>query len=273
MKTIEKQKSNSVIVLALGSMALDFLIAENTGIIYPRDRLVHILISSAIAVLSACIINAFNNKNVIIGLISLIIIFCRCVYICNGYIKYFRMFHGANTMVILLFTFLVVVFFWRFIYKKAQDLYMFFMIINMFAVVLIFVLALDKVNVANIYANDISVNLNTEKLFVFFDFIAIYFLIDEKKQRTKTTGVYIISGVLFAFGITVLQGLCIRGNVLYNISPLQALIQVFSTKTIMRFDYIFTIWGTLVYFGAVMLYMWVIKNILNNIKEIYCEKI
>ena len=98
-------------------------------------------------------------------------------------------------------------------------------------------------------------------------------MIDEKKQRTKTTGVYIISGVLFAFGITVLQGLCIRGNVLYNISPLQALIQVFSTKTIMRFDYIFTIWGTLVYFGAVMLYMWVIKNILNNIKEIYCEKI
>ncbi|MBQ5312511.1 MAG: hypothetical protein J6J58_04735 [Oscillospiraceae bacterium] len=67
--------------------------------------------------------------------------------------------------------------------------------------------------------------------------------------------------------ITILQGLCVSGNMLYSISPLQALPQIFFTETIKRYDYIFTIYYTFDYFAAVMLYTWSIKTLMPKTKE------
>ncbi|MBQ6928802.1 MAG: hypothetical protein IJN27_00645 [Oscillospiraceae bacterium] len=75
--------------------------------------------------------------------------------------------------------------------------------------------------------------------------------------------------VLFAFtGITLLQGLCIKGNLLYSLSPLQALVQIFSGEVVKRYDYFFAVMFTVNYFGAIMLYVLAVIKLIDKEKAV-----
>ena len=96
--------------------------------------------------------------------------------------------------------------------------------------------------IANIYSNSTVFDFNMKKLPVLFDIITVCVIAVSKQDKMFVGNRFlIISGIYMVF-ITLLQGLCIKGNMMYSVSPLQALPQIFFTETIKRYDYIFTIY-------------------------------
>ena len=261
---MEKLKSYSVVMLSFCSLSLEFLMLENAGIIFPRDRLLHILISVALSVILIVFLERVNINNIFFKCVFLTAILMRIIYICTGYINYFQVFHGSNTIGIIFFTIVTAIMFFWLIYENTQGIYIFFALVNLFFILMLLVLCVKKMNVSNLYSNELLFLFNPRKLFMLFDVISIYIIIDDKHIKFKTYRKYILISAVFLSLITILQGMCIGGNVLYRISPLQALIQIISSKTILRYGYLFTIWSAINYFGAIMLYSWSIKKLIGD---------
>lgn len=72
-----------------------------------------------------------------------------------------------------------------------------------------------------------------------------------------------ICSLCFIVSVTLLQGLCIKGNMMYSITPLQSLFQIYSGNTIKRIDYYLAIVQSVNYFVTVILYIATIKTALN----------
>ena len=82
-------------------------------------------------------------------------------------------------------------------------------------------------------------------------------------KRVKAVGV----------ALTLLQGLAVKGNMMYSITPLQAISQIISGTTVRRFDYIITIFQSVNYFAAIIFYVWAIKIIFNRGEKVEFEEI
>ena len=78
---------------------------------------------------------------------------------------------------------------------------------------------------------------------------------------------------VFIVSIKLLQGLCIKGNMMYSITPLQSLFQIYSGNTIKRIDYYLAVVQSVNYFTTVSMYIAVIKKALIQRKETINEKI
>lgn len=270
---MSKTNIYTITTLSFCSSLLDFLMMPDVQTVFPRDRIIHIFISAMIAVAVIVLLKNVNYKNKFLKTILAAVIILRSVILCRNFISYFHTFHGSNTIGIILFSAIIIFIFWNYIYEKTHLMYSFFIMFNITFMALIFALSFKNINVANIYSNSINFDFSPSKLFVFFDILTIATLIKDTKQRISTQINYLVLMALFMFTITILQGMCVSGNILYSISPLQSLAQIFFTETIKRYDYVFTIYYTLDYFAAVMLYTWSVKTLISNSEEEINENI
>ncbi|MBQ6896032.1 MAG: hypothetical protein IJN69_02350 [Oscillospiraceae bacterium] len=78
---------------------------------------------------------------------------------------------------------------------------------------------------------------------------------------------------MIGIAVTLLQGFAVKGNMMYSITPLQAISQIISGTTVRRFDYIITIFQSVNYFAAIIFYVWAIKNIFNRGEKVELEEI
>ena len=268
---MENVKIKEVILFSFCSTLTDFLLLENNTV-YPRDRIIHIIISAAF---SFCVIYFFQiicNKNILFDFFILGLITVRFIFQCKNYIDYFHIFHGTTTLSIILFTVLVMYMFIKYIPPKTYLLYHFGVIVNILMLTGILLLTYHRFNVINIYSNCISFEFSSDKLFYCLDIFYVYILVDDKKKRISCQKIYLLATAIFMIAITLIQGLTVSGNILYSLSPLQSLMQIVTTHTVKRFDYIFAVFFTFNYFAAVMIYIWAVKKINTNIREFAGEK-
>ncbi|MBQ7816772.1 MAG: hypothetical protein IJ339_05415 [Oscillospiraceae bacterium] len=256
---MSKTYNYSIIALAVCSALVDFWVISPDELFYTRDRILHLIISFVIAL---CICFVFKNARFDIGVLkytALVMIAFRTVWIIYNFIQYFHIFHGSNTVGIIIFTYIVFFTVWNFEKDKLQQIYIFFTAFNVVMVFLFLLLSFKYLNVINLYSNELKFNFEPQKLFAFFDVITLSMLTARGKKRINCHKKYLFISVTLMLLFTVVQGMCIKGNILYSLSPLQALTQIFSTQTVKRFDYVFTVFNTFNYFGAVILYASALK--------------
>lgn len=266
---MKKTELYCLITLSFASGFIDFFTISAVEIIFPRDRILHIIISLLIALIAVFAFQYVDFSNTLLKMAVGVLILYRGAILFIKMIQYYQTFHGSNTVGIAVFSFLTAVLFYKFLSEKTHQLYTFFVSMNIILLIIVFILSIDNINAMHVYANSLSFDFSYHKLFVFFDIITIAVIAESKNDRKYAQVRYLLASAVVFIAITLLQGMCVGGNMLYSISPLQSLMQVFTGDTVKRYDYILTIYQTMNYFAAVMLYTWAIKSILSQ-KEGSC---
>lgn len=265
-----KRYNYSLVFLAFCGAFTDFLCLNNNLQIYPRDRMIHLFLSYAISIIAAYIAADISLDKLYLRIVLIIAIVLRCVLLFFNMSKYFQIFYGNNTITILIFTFISSILIWNFEKEKFSQTYSFFIIINILMFLLFAVLSFTKVNVVNLYSTNLEFNFSFSKLFLFFDILSLTALTNNASDRLYTIKNYLLLSLVVFQLITLFQGLCVGGNMLYSTTPLQSLIQVFSGKTVKRYDFIFTIFFLINYFAAFMLNIFALNVLVK--KERIIEK-
>lgn len=265
----EYNKYNSgITMLAFCSAFTQFMMSEPDTAMFPKERICGIVISCLISFLLALIINIINFKINIFRYIALSMIFFRLVYMVYRYVQYYQTFYGSGSAGIILLTITVAAL--LIVYKNtaAAPIYDFFLISNILMIFALIIMSAGRLNAANIYSLYSINNDCLDTASVFFDVFTIAVFAADKKDRVYMQKNFLLA-VLFAFtGITLLQGLCIKGNLLYSLSPLQALVQIFSGEVVKRYDYFFAVMFTVNYFGAIMLYVLAAIKLIDKEKAV-----
>lgn len=265
---MRKYSVNSITTLAFCCAMIDFLTFSYEGFLFPRDRIFHIFISSLIALFFIYVLQYMNNDKIYTRFLLIGFSVYRMVSIYLKFIEYFSTFHGSNKVGITILTGILIITICKFMGDKNYEIYVFFVIFNIVSSMIILILSFNEINIMNLYCNDISFSFKYNKLPIFWELLAIPMFFDNKKDRINSSKKYIIITTSFMIIATLLQGLCVQGNMLYSAPPLQSIMQIFTTDTVRRFDYILTIFQTFNYFGSIMLYTWLIKEIIAKIKGV-----
>ena len=264
---------NSIIVFSLCSTLLDFMIIPQNSIIFPRDRTVHIIISAFVAYFFTLIIEKIDFTKGIQRIALMSVIGVKTVFTINNFINYFSVFYGSDTFGIIFLTIVTSLFGYSLKEKSIEQLYAFFVLTNILMLTVILIFSADKLNVGNIYSNDISILFSGYKLHIFFDIFTIAAVTPTGKIRKNAQKIYLFTAATMCVALTLLQGLAVKGNMMYSITPLQAISQIISGTTVRRFDYIITIFQSVNYFAAIIFYVWAIKIIFNRGEKVEFEEI
>lgn len=267
---MEKSKLYTITVFCFACASVDFLTLQQHTV-FPRDRIIHLLLSLVLSAIALMVVNIINPDNKAVKLAGTALIICRSVYMWHRFSAFFNTFHGADTLALSVTTVLVIVLFCRFYSKGAHLMYSFFAVFNVICIAMIVFLSYDRLNVMNIYSNSTTFGFSPSKLFIFFDIITIALLCSQKQQRLYIQKRYLALSAGYILLITLLEGLSVSGNMMYSLSPLQAIMQIFTAKTVKRFDFAITVYFILNYYAAILLYTWTVKRLLS--KEVCNEDI
>ena len=265
---MRKYSVNSITTLTFCCAMIDFLTFSYEGFLFPRDRIFHITISSFVAIFSIYVLQYIDYDKMYVRILLVGFAVYRMVSIYLKFIDYFSTFHGSNKVAITILTAFLILTICKFMGYKNYEIYIFFIMLNVVSSALIILLSLDQINTMNLYSNDISFSFKYNKLPIFWELLAIPTFFEDKNDRINSSKKYVIITTSFMIIATLLQGLCVQGNILYSAPPLQSIMQIFTTETVRRFDYILTIFQTFNYFGAIMLYTWLLKGMYTKIKGV-----
>jgi len=258
-----KENRYSLIILAFCGVFTDFLTAENDGMWFPRDRIIHLIISFFIWIILIYILSEVDFNAVFIKFILLGLIILRLAALVISFLKYFQIFYGDSSAGILFFTAVVVLLTYTLKKESTGQLLFFYTLLNIVMILLLFGLCLEKINTINLYATDLSVEFSLSKLTIYTDIIILMSVI-RKEEKCHAGRQLLVLSTIFLTVTTFMQGMCIGGELLYSLSPLQSLVQIFMGETIKRYDFILNILFTINYFGAVIFNVTSFKTIIEQ---------
>lgn len=262
---MEKTQLNTITVLAFCSALLDFMLSDSNNAVFTRDRIIHILISAVIFFVLAWALNSVDFEKKHCRPLIIVLIFSRILFLMYKFMQYQSVFHSSDIISFILLTAVTAVFAIKLAKDNIGQLYGFFLLLNVLFLSITVILCAGRLNVANLYANDVGFRFSYDKLFCFFDVFTVAFAVPEGSERMYVQKRYIfVSSAVFAV-IALLQGLCVNGNMMYSISPLQSLFQIFSGSTVKRFDFVLSIVQTINYFAVISMYIWCIGG--NFLRE------
>ena len=253
----------SFIILSFCSTFFDFMVLSDGKNIFPRDRIIHIFISCLLFSLFAVAVKKLDFKIGNLKSIILILIVSKLIFTTTHMVQYYQTYHASNIIGILIFTLVTAVITYDITDKKLSQLYIFLALGNIMMILMMVVLSWNKIDIANIYSNSLDFSFSFEKMPLFFEVITISAITNKGKERMYVQKIYLLITTFVLILVVVLQGLCINGNIMYSIAPMQSLFQIYSGKTIKRFDYIFTVLQSINYFATVILCTRAIKNIFD----------
>ena len=169
--------------------------------------------------------------------------------------KYVEVFHSRNISITLFITTGIILIYLVNFYDShfAQGAVPLFCGIVLM-ILLVLLLNISKASAVNIYSHNPKYSINLYDI-TFFDWIIpVSIILKEKGEKAKPhvyKTIFLICGVFIV--VAIMQGLCIRGNSLYSLSPLQALFQISTSKLIKRYTYIYTLLLYMGYFASLMI--------------------
>lgn len=255
--------TNTITILTFCSAFTDFLIITPADYLYPRDRIVHIMISSAIFLIVAQMINKIDFNKLFFKFTAVILLSARLVLLVVGYSGYFRIFYGNSTVGIAIFTALILFMAIRLRSENISLMGDFYISVNILMFVLL-MFSLKNISASNICSVNSDFIFSLQKLFVFFDVFTISVALYDKNRKWQIQKRFVAVSTAVFILISFFQGFCIKGDMLYSISPLQSLLQIFSGNTVKRYDYIFNLFFAFNYFGAVILYSVTLKKLFKS---------
>lgn len=197
-----------------------------------------------------------NNKPLVNFLLIIYILFLTSKQFVR-LSEYARLFHGqtlvlTNIVITVLLILYLINFFVGHSVRTAAPL-LFMVVIMLFMTV---VLNAEKIRPSNLYVRIGAYNLGYYNVTLFDYIIPLYIILKEHPFTNKKKTVKLIITVFFTLsGLSVLAFSCIKGNLLYSISPLQILFQTASSNLIESYDYLFTFFVYFGYFSALVILM------------------
>ena len=264
---MSKSYNNSIVTLAFGATMVNFMIYSSGQPIYPRERIINIIFGAVIVSVLCLMFKNLDLNNIAVKYTLSAIISVKLMLTLFQIIKYYYVFYGSYTFSVIAFSVISIVMAVKMDQYNLSNTYIFYLFVNVVLWMSVFMFSADKLNVINIYNIDADFTLSCYGVYLFFDALPLSVLIP-KGGRTASQNKYIVLSATAMVLLTLLQGLCIRGQLLYTLTPIQALFQIFSGKTVKRIDYLFTILQTINYFGAVTLYAFSVKHLVWRNKEV-----
>lgn len=133
---------------------------------------------------------------------------------------------------------------------RITDLYLPISFMLFLLIIAVFFLNISKVSRYNLNYSDKELFMNN--YITLFDYIIPYNLI--KKQGNKKTRessfLFIIKSNLILFSLVIYAFLCVKGDLLYRLSPLQMLFRISATNYVRNFDAMFNFLLYFAYFGT-----------------------
>lgn len=268
---MKKEELNCWAILCFGSTVLNFMISQQKVIIFPRDRILHTALSFAIWMAVIYLTEKTDFRQGCLKYVTVCFLILRTMIIVYNFAGYFSVYYGSNTVVILVLTAALILLSSGFGAGRIRQMYIITLLFNAAMLFMIFAVNIGNLNILNLYSNSTQIVFSWSKLYMFFDVITLAVIIKEKNKRLYVQKRYMICSLCFIVSVTLLQGLCIKGNMMYSITPLQSLFQIYSGNTIKRIDYYLAIVQSVNYFVTVVLYIATIKTALNLKKEMENE--
>lgn len=266
-------KSNAVLTFGTASAIFTFATSLQNEAIFPRDRIFNLAVSVIINLLIIYLLSYIDLSKNAVSIVACIFIFYKLIINTVSFSKYFATFHRDNSEVIIFVTFVIILGCLKLTQNNILQMYSFFIVINIFTFILITTLSLGKINVINIYSTSLNIELIKSKFTFFDEIIIINLLVKDRIEKKKCAVSFLcIIGTIILF-YTLLQGLCISGNILYSLLPLQSLTQIFSGTTIKKFDYIISVLQSFNYYAAIIFLMWGFNVLKSQKGEMSNEKV
>ncbi|MEG2192878.1 MAG: hypothetical protein RRX95_06350 [Oscillospiraceae bacterium] len=181
--------------------------------------------------------------------------------------RYSRLMHSKSAALTnLIITVVVIIYLVNFYdsHSAQMALPLFFIISIMFVMILI--LNGEKLNAVNIYSQNQEITIGYCDVTMFDYLIPLSIILKDKPKQAKSKTIkFIIFSTLFFIVVTIFNGMCLEGNILYSLTPLQSIFQFTDSSLIKRYDHIFTLFIYFGYFGALI----VLIAAYNHIKQCY----
>ena len=195
-----KTKLYTIIIFSFASAMVDFLTLQQKEIIFPRDRIIHTILSALIACAVVFILKNVNITDKASKTIAVAIILCRVWYLWHSFTGFFHTFYGSDIVAVTATTILLTILYCRYGYSGTKQMYSFFAAFNITLVLLVILLSAGRMNPANVYSNSNDFVFSFQKLFVFFDVVTIVLLCDNKNERICAQKGYIVLTTAFSIG-------------------------------------------------------------------------
>lgn len=132
-------------------------------------------------------------------------------------------------------------------------------------IILCVLLNYGKLNSMNLYQN-FGIDIDIKENIMMFDYIlpVILWLNYKGITNKKQLSAFVIIQKLFLMGITLFSFLCLGGNLMYNLSPFQALFQISSTEFIRNYDAFYNFFLFFGFFSSIISLVLIYKLIKTN---------
>ncbi len=194
-------------------------------------------------------------------IIYLLFLMAKQIYMISDYM---RIYHGRSSAVSTLAITALLIF--MFVKIKDTDisyLYLPLFFMTMLLIIIVLVLNFPKVSRYNLLSADRKMGFQMN--ITLFDYVIPYLImINSHKGVHKNKAIILIFTSTFCFLlITLYAFMCVNGDLLYSLSPLQMLFQLSSTKLVRNFDALFNFLLYFSYFASLV----VLMKSYNSLKE------
>lgn len=196
-------------------------------------------------------------------LIYILYLFSKQIY---KMLQYIKMFHGNSSgtavLVVSLLTVIIMTLTDTRFSKLAFPLFVFTTILILFARIL----NIEKISILNLYQhNKTTINISNKTL---FDYIIPYAITANSFNnctKKKTINLVLLANMLLVL-ITIFVFACFHGDLLYSLSPLQALFQISATELIKNYDAFFNFLLFFSFFASITVISYAYKVIKSRFR-------
>lgn len=231
-----------------------------------------LLLFSAVVYSLFCLLLLDDRKNKPLAnlflLVYILFLFAKQISLM---LEYMKVFHGRSSA---LATFVISSFVIIYLSVSHTDVSKLAVPLVLLTVLLLFmavVLNRNKANVQNLYpiAEDFTSSKDYKTLFDYIIPFAIINTTTIKTGRKKGIAFVFISNLIFLL-ITIFAFACLKGDLLYSLSPLQMLFQLSSAEYIRNFDAFYNFFLYFAYFSSLCVLSSAYKNIKKDFSYFNC---
>ncbi len=252
-----KNKDFYVYITAFVYILFSYAVILPPGVMTLDNWIITLALNFTVTVLTALI--TVNNRKILpladlILLIYILFLISRTIAGMNSYMKVYH--RQSPVWVNIVITTVLIIILCRYKSVETEKLAMPVCVLALFILVMIVFLNIFKANPANLYSNN---NISEAERYnvTMFDFIipmAVILNYRNSANRKRTLSFIFLTGFTL-ISVTIFIFSCIKGNLLYSISPLQMAFQISSGTQISNFDAYYSFFLWFCYFGSIILLM------------------
>ncbi len=261
-----KTKINYIYFLAFCYSIFTFAVFIPSSASDAKSWILSLFFSGIVEIIIIYISNTGKQCKPLANLFILIYLFVLMARQIANMCEYMKLYHGQRAglaTIIIGFSIIVICA----LMDKEKIILLSYPVFAMIIIMLLLCVVLNftKINSMNIY-KDFPIYTNIKENIIMFDNIlpVILWLNFKGIKNKKQISLFVIIQKSFLILLSLFCFLCLSGNLMYNVSPLQALFQISSTKFIRNYDAFYNFFLFFGFFSSIITLTLIYKLIKTN---------